>query len=168
MREGEEERRLVQIAGLAKQGSSLKWDVQQRVMKERDMRSTPEALFQFTIKAIYDLLPTPQNKNLWFRTDQHSCHLCGAMGTLNHILTGCKVALVQGRYTWRHNNVLRILGEYGQEKMRENNNTPWKARMWIKFRKAGEKSKVVTPDASRSDIFSLQFTHFSKGVKGIK
>ena len=145
VREAEEERRLVQIAGLAKQGSSLKWDVQQRVLKERDMRSTPEALFQFTIKAIYDLLPTPQNKNIWFRTDQHSCHLCGGVGTLNHILTGCTVALKQGRYTWRHNNVLKILGECVDEKRKEINNTPLKARKWIKFRKAGEKTKSVTP-----------------------
>ena len=133
----------MKAAGLSKQGSSLKWNVQQRVLKEHDMRRTSEALFQFTIKAVYDLLPTPQNKNLWFRTDQYNCHLCSGRGTLDHILTGCKVALTQGRYKWLHDKVLRELGYWVDEKRKSNNNMPWKKRSWIKFRKSGEKGKPV-------------------------
>ena len=35
------------------------------------------------------------------------CKLCGTdVGTVQHILSGCKVALEQGRYTWRHDKVL--------------------------------------------------------------
>ena len=48
VREEEEHRRLVQIEGLAKQGRSLDWDVKQRVVKDADMRTTSDALFQFS------------------------------------------------------------------------------------------------------------------------
>ena len=143
VREAEEERRLVKAASLSSQGRSLSWDVQQRVMRDKEMRQTSEALFQFTIKAVYDLLPTPQNKNRWFRTDKYKCHLCEKIGTLNHILSGCEVALVQGRYKWRHDRVLRVL-------RKSINNMPCKKRCWIKFKKAGEKgtkSPPVTPES---------------------
>jgi len=35
--------------------------------------------------------------------------LVNGRGTLRHILTGCKVALSQGRFTWRHDQVLQCL-----------------------------------------------------------
>ena len=141
VREAEEERRLVKIGELSKQGRSLKWQVQQRCIKDADMRRTSEAAFQFVFKAVYDLLPTPQNKNLWFRTDQHNCHLCGGIGTLDHILSGCKISLTQGRYRWRHDKVLRELGYWVDEKRKSINNMPLKKRSWTKFIKAGEKGK---------------------------
>ena len=73
------------------------------------------------------------------------------MGTLNHILNGCPVALAQGRYKWRHDKVLRILGEYVDEKRKEINKMPWKSRTWIKFKRAGEKSK------SKSTVNPMSF-----------
>ena len=141
IREAEEERRLVRIAALAQQSRSLQWGVPQRVMKDREMRETPEALFKFQIKVLYDLLPTPSNKNRWFRTDQFTCHLCGGSGTIEHILSSCKVALAQGRYTYRHDRVLREISYWVDEKRKEVNSTPWSKRTGIKFIKAGEKSK---------------------------
>ena len=38
-----------------------------------------------------------------------SCQLCGRPASLRHILNACPSALNQGRYTWRHDSVLRIL-----------------------------------------------------------
>ena len=38
------------------------------------------------------------------------CH-CGKKETLNHILNGCKVALEQGRYTFRHDSVLSYIAK---------------------------------------------------------
>ena len=38
------------------------------------------------------------------------CTLCHCtQPTTNHILTGCSIALDQGRYTWRHDSVLQVL-----------------------------------------------------------
>ena len=140
IREAEEESRLVRVAALAKQSQTLDWGVQQKMVKRDSILGMPEAQLQFTIKAVYDLLPTPANKNLWFRTDQYACHLCGGTGSLSHILSGCKIALAQGRYKWRHDRVLRELCFWLEEKRKSINNTQWK-RKPIKFVKAGERSK---------------------------
>ncbi|KAI2662986.1 2,3,4,5-tetrahydropyridine-2,6-dicarboxylate N-succinyltransferase [Labeo rohita] len=59
-------------------------------------------------EATYDVLPTPSNLNQWIGEDL-SWHLCQTPATLRHILVGCKTSLSQGRYTWRHNQVLRQL-----------------------------------------------------------
>ena len=144
----------MRIASLAQQSRTLEWGVEKRVVKDRDMRKTSDAQFQFSVKAVYDLLPTPVNKNRWFRTDQYSCHLCGGNGTLQHILTGCKVALAQGRYTWRHNRVLRELGTWLEEKRKSSNSIPWKRR-GIKFIKAGEKSKPTTTVAQPDSVLKI-------------
>ena len=42
------------------------------------------------------LLSILANKGKWYGKD----NLYPKRGTLNHILTGCKTALAQGRYTW--------------------------------------------------------------------
>ena len=94
---------------------------------------------KFIIKAVYDLLPTPANKCRWFDTDE-KCLLCGENGSLNHILAGCDVARSQGRYTWRHNKVLRELASIIQEKIVNNVKNPEKKS--IAFVKPGEKAKI--------------------------
>uniref|UniRef100_A0A1X7UFF2 Reverse transcriptase zinc-binding domain-containing protein n=1 Tax=Amphimedon queenslandica TaxID=400682 RepID=A0A1X7UFF2_AMPQE len=44
-----------------------------------------------------------------YRTDS-SCGLCNApQCTVNHILSCCPTSLLQGRYTWRHDTVLKRL-----------------------------------------------------------
>ena len=59
----------------------------------------------FTIRAAYDVLPSPANLSQWYGEDP----TCPSPATLRHILVGCKTCLTQGRYTWRHNQVLRCL-----------------------------------------------------------
>ena len=145
-RQSEEEKRLVKIAGLSKQGASLSWEVPQKSLRDRDILTLPEARLTFLMKAVYDLLPTPANKNKWFKTDEFNCRLCGESGTLNHILTGCKVALAQGRYTWRHNKVLEELAQWIDKKRKTMNQMPLRKKSWIKFVKGG---KTVTPEEVR-------------------
>ena len=93
----EEETRIVQMTQLAKQGQHLRWEVPQRRVKPDDLLKMPDERLKFIIKAVYDLLPTPANKNLWYGGEER-CQLCGQEGTLSHILSGCRVALSQGRY----------------------------------------------------------------------
>ena len=78
----------------------------QKYLKQNEIIKTSGARISFLIKSVYDLLPTPANRNKWFKTED-KCKLCGEEGTLNHILAGCKVALHQGRYKWRHDKVLK-------------------------------------------------------------
>ena len=136
-REAEEERRLVKATGLSKQGRNLQWNVPQKILKDRDIITLPEARLKFLVKSVYDLLPTPANKNLWFKTDEFSCQLCGKKGTLNHIFTGCEIALAQGRYKWRHDKVLAEIARCVELKMKLVNSQPLRKKRLIKFVKGG-------------------------------
>ena len=106
VREAEEDRRRVRMTGLSKQGGHLKWEVPERKISSRDLVNMSEDRLKFLVKAVYDLLPTPQNKRVWFG-EEGVCKQCGENGTLTHILSGCKVALGEGKYKWRHDKVLR-------------------------------------------------------------
>ena len=94
--------------------------------------------FKFLIKSVHDLLPTPANKNQWFGTSER-CLLCGGNATLNHILSGCSVALGQGRYKWRHDKVLKEVASSIEVKIEENSMKQDIEKRRIQFVKAGEK-----------------------------
>ena len=146
VREAEEEKRVVRMAGLAKQGAHMRWEVPERKLGDRELVTMADSRFSFLVKAVYDLLPTPHNKHLWFG-EEEGCELCGARGTLQHILTGCKVALCQGRYKWRHDQVLREIAQGVDQRRMENNRAPREEKGGISFVKAGfkgPKSKAKT------------------------
>ena len=53
----------------------------------------------------------PQTQ-IWYggeRKRDPTCPLCQGRQTTEHVLSSCKIALSQGRYTWRHNRVLQEL-----------------------------------------------------------
>ena len=146
VKEGEEDKRVVKMTSLAKQGAHMRWEVPERKIDDRELVNMSDSRFSFLVKAVYDLLPTPHNKHLWFG-DEEGCELCGARGTLQHILTGCKVALCQGRYKWRHDQVLREIAQCMDQRRLENNKAPREEKRGISFVKAGykrPKSQVKT------------------------
>ena len=70
----------------------------------------PVNLPSFCISSTYDTLPSPSHLKRWKITTEASCFLCNKdTCTTSHILRACKVALSQGRFTFRHDNVLRII-----------------------------------------------------------
>ena len=57
-----------------------------------------------------DCLPTPLNLSRWKYQVDSKCPLCKSLyPTTSHILNGCHEALMQGRFTWRHDSVLNVL-----------------------------------------------------------
>ena len=70
-----------------------------------------EGLFRFKINATNNSLPTGDNLRRW--TPEHlatQCSGCARAGpTLRHVLNGCPTFLMQGRYKWRHDQVLRVI-----------------------------------------------------------
>ena len=98
VREAEEDWRRVKMASLGKQGAHTRWEVSEKKLSHREIISTSETILNFLVKAVYDLLPTPSNKKIRFDSEE-TCILYGGIGTLTHILSSCKVALTQGRYT---------------------------------------------------------------------
>ena len=138
IREAEEDRRRVKMASLAKQGAHTRWEVPEKKLSHKEIINTSETSLKFLVKAVYDLLPTPSNKNIWFGSEE-TCKLCGGNGTLNHILSGCIVALKQGRYRWRHDQVLRQIAVFVDAKRKNHNSQTRREEKKIKFVRAGEK-----------------------------
>ena len=70
----------------------------------------PVNLTSFCISTTYDTLPSPSNLKRSKLTTEASCFLYKKdTCTTSHILGACKVALSQGRFTFCHGNVLRIV-----------------------------------------------------------
>lgn len=109
VRRQEEVVRCTKAVAQAKQGQWMNWEsVEKRKISWRDLWSMEEGRIKFLIGATYDVLPSPQNLKQWVDGDP-SCPLCSETATLRHIMSGCKISLSQGRYTWRHNQVLKSL-----------------------------------------------------------
>ena len=138
VREMEEEKRMVKMTGLIKQGAPMNWEVPERRVSSRDIVSMQEGRLAFLVKSVYDLLPTPENRNRWFSTEER-CQLCGGVGSMAHILSGCPTALGQGRYRWRHDQVLKEIAHHVEERRKEGNKHPGTGRTQISFVKPGEK-----------------------------
>ena len=76
----------------------------------KSLLAMPVNLSSFCISSTYDTLPSPSNLKRWKLTTEAFCFLCNKdTCTTSHILGACKVALSQGRFTFRHDNVLRII-----------------------------------------------------------
>lgn len=83
----------------------------QRRISWADIWRTPQGRLSFLIRAVYDTLPCPRNLTQWFGSEV-GCPLGSiTKASLQHILSGCKVALTQGRFRWRHDQVRAKLAE---------------------------------------------------------
>ena len=97
---------------MAKQGAWTRWEgVTELKILWEDLWKVEPVRMQFMLKSTYDLLPTPSNLVLWNKKEEAACALCKGYANLKHILSCCKVALTQGRYRWRHDQVLRVIAE---------------------------------------------------------
>ena len=132
VRRQEEASRFAKAVALGRQGLWTRWEsVERKRLSWRDVWAMEARSLSFAIRATYDVLPTPTNLHQWFGKDP-GCVLCSRPASLRHILTGCKTALTQGRYTWRHNQVLKSLASTLEGKRSSINalppsssNTPW-------------------------------------------
>ena len=94
------------------QGQWTSWEeALQRSLSWSDMWNMAPLRLGFMIRAVYDQLPTSDNLAKWNKTQDKKCGLCGGSQTLKHVLSACKQSLAMGRYTWRHNQVLRVIAE---------------------------------------------------------
>lgn len=67
--------------------------------------------FKFLVKSVYDVLPSPANLFTWGLTDSPVCLLYQKRGSLEHILSCCSKTLGDGRYRWRHDQVLQAIAD---------------------------------------------------------
>ncbi|XP_061925310.1 uncharacterized protein LOC133664585 [Entelurus aequoreus] len=107
-----EETRTCKAVGMKQQGAWTRWDnaVERRVTWAEIWKAEPQRI-KFLIQAVYDVLPSPSNLHTWGIAETPACPLCSKRGTLEHILSCCTRALGDGRYRWRHDQVLKTIAE---------------------------------------------------------
>lgn len=82
-------------------------------------------LISWVLNASINSVITPDLRKLWGLTPSASCALCGHdQASLFHILVGCRVALQQRRYSWRHDSVLATFVAPLQRRLTCHNRNP--------------------------------------------
>ena len=78
----------------------------------------PQGVLKFAINAGINTLPSGDNLKRWGKRVSDRCGFCGNVQTLAHILSNCTTALDQGRFTWRHDSVLKTIVTFVHSKTR--------------------------------------------------
>ena len=73
------------------------------------MYDLPHNVCKFLINSCSDSLNHNSNLLRWGKRTNDHCSSCGNKETLQNVLNICPVYLNQGRFTWRHNNVLKYI-----------------------------------------------------------
>ena len=70
----------------------------------------PKGTMKWVLNSSINTLPTKTNLKQWGKLVNDKC-FCGQRQTLNHVLSCCKPALNQGRFTFRHDNILYYVAQ---------------------------------------------------------
>jgi hypothetical protein len=109
----EQEKMLAHSIQLERQGNWTSWNdkVTPFDLSWKNLIYGPsERVISFVMNATINCVRSPDMLKLWGYKSQATCKLCGAdVCSLHHILSNCKTALKQQRYTWRHDSVLSYL-----------------------------------------------------------
>ena len=79
----------------------------------------PYKVARFLMNALTDTLNTNANLVRWGKMISAKCKKCTNKETLHHVLNACSIALDEGRYTWRHDNILLYIVETIQKGVNE-------------------------------------------------
>ncbi|XP_077372334.1 uncharacterized protein LOC144033646 [Festucalex cinctus] len=153
VRAGVEEERCSRTVGMRQQGAWTRWEeaARRKISWTELWRSEPHRI-KFLIQSVYDVLPSPSNLHHWGLAENPLCPLCQRVGSLEHILSCCPRALGEGRYRWRHDQVLRVIAETISSGISTSKHQQ-PARQSIAFVKAGEK-----PQQHRGEAVGLLAT----------
>lgn len=138
VRAGVEEERTSRMVGMGQQGAWTRWEnVLQRKVTWSNIWKADVLNIRFLVQAVYDVLPSPSNLHVWGKTETPSCPQCPGRGSLEHLLSSCPKALGEGRYRWRHDQVLKAVADSIATAI---STTKSRGRVQtINFHKAGEK-----------------------------
>ena len=99
-------------------------------------------LLQFCVQSCFNTLPSPNNLQRWKLSQDQSCPLCKKpCCTLPHVLSGCSFSLNNGRWTYRHDCVLKVFLEGLEEILAERKKCKDSVTPWVKFLPAGQSSQ---------------------------
>ena len=147
VRNEENKSRYVKAVQQSQQGQWTNWDeALQRTVTWNDLWQMAPLRVSFILRATYDLLPSRTNLVKWGKENDPMCPLCKEKPqTMDHVLSSCKIALANGRYTWRHNKVLTELARSIKEQMQPETKdsaltfvTEGKKKKWVASKKMPE------------------------------
>ena len=140
VRKVEEDNRRAKSVELGQQGAWTRWNLPERKLTWSDIWKMEPLRIRFLLRSVYDVLPSPTNLSRWGLIDDPRCKLCGEKGTMAHILSGCKTALQQGRYRWRHDKVLQVLADILDKEIKKPRGPKHRSH-YITFVRQGEKAR---------------------------
>lgn len=112
VRASEKEVRTSRMVSLRQQGAWARWKA--ALLKKltwNDIWKAEPQRIKFMIQAVCDVLPSPANLYVWGKSDIPTCPRCPEREIMEHILSSCPAALGEGRYRWRHDQVLKSVAE---------------------------------------------------------
>ena len=144
VRAAEEESRQTKAVGMKQQGAWTRWEeALPKKLSWGDIWKMDQHKISFLLKSVYDVLPSPTNLRTWGLTDDPSCKLCGKPANLEHVLASCSTALTDGRYTWRHDQVLaEIAAAIDIRRRAKQNNSPKQSYISFVASGAGKPTKT--------------------------
>jgi hypothetical protein len=118
-----DEERIGKVLSLALQSDWTNWDdlIQVDLKWNEMMYGFSPSMLSFWLNSIQNTLPDPTNLRRWGKQKTADCTLCRWKNcTLIHILCSCKVALEQGRISWRHDSILTAIVRIFKESRQRN------------------------------------------------
>ena len=157
MAEMEEVDDLAKAVQLSVQGQWTKWlNYIKFDLSWKTMLGTPQPLISFLLQATFDTLPSPANLCRWHIPSENVCFLCSKkVCTTAHVLSGCNVALSQGRFDYRHDSILNDLVNAIKNFLQSYSPKPFQRHIPIKFVKAGK--KVAKRKSKQQNVGLLHF-----------
>lgn len=83
----------------------------------------PYGVCKFLINSVSDTLNTNANLLRWGKRTNDKCKHCQNRETTAHVLSHCSISLEQGRFMWRHDNILRYMYDTICTNLKDPNNT---------------------------------------------
>ena len=127
---------------LSVQGQWTKWlNYIKFDLSWKTLLGTPQPLVSFLLQATFDTLPSPANLCRWNTiSSENVCFLYSKkICPTAHILSGCKFALSQGRFNYRHDSILNILVKSIYEFLESYKPRAFQRHIPVKFVKPGHK-----------------------------
>ena len=99
------------INTLVKQGELFKLAESERgdIIWKSCIYDMKKGVMKFCLNSVTNTLPTGDNLLMWGKATNDKCKQCKCRETTCHVPNNCPVSLEQGRYTWRHNNVIHYI-----------------------------------------------------------
>ena len=146
---------MARAEGMASHGASIQWkSALTRKTTLNTLWKIEPIRIQFTICSTYDLLPAPLYLMRCGRSDDAECGLCSKPGHLEHILSSCRTAFTQRRFTWRHDKVLQKMTHHIELKRVNANKSETKRAKEVRIGQKARKRNVIKNTEHSVDLLN--------------